>query len=79
VLLAEGLDFEAFFGAGPGFFLCAFILLDTRYIHTSLGRLCWDSSFENAGTSGEGNEHCHHASKSGCFSFKTCWRIVNEN
>ena len=50
MLLAEGLDFEAFFGAGLGFFLCAFILLDTRYIHTSLGRLCWDSSFENAGT-----------------------------
>lgn len=29
--------------------MCAFILLDKRYIHTSLGRLCWDSSFGNTG------------------------------
>ena len=78
MLLAEGLDFEAFFGSDRVFFVRIYTL-DTRYIHTSLGRLYWDSSFENAGTSGEGNEHYHYASKSGCFSFKTCWRIVNEN
>lgn len=31
------------------FFLCASTLLDKRYIHTSLGRLCWDSSPGSAG------------------------------